>query len=88
MNVTVELSEEIAAALAAQARAVRMPTEAYVAYILEQAIERQRSRAAEALDQHLHHMASQVRTDTTTEQMEAALEEALTAVRPRRIWRS
>lgn len=86
MNVTIDLSDEKAAALASQARAARMPTERYLAYIVERALERQHSRAAEQLGQHLDIMASQIRPETTAEQMEAALEEALASVRPRRSW--
>jgi hypothetical protein len=35
---------------------------------------------------HVDLMASQVSADTTTEEMEAALEEALTYVRRQRVW--
>lgn len=84
MNLTIDLSEQNAAALEAQARAARMPAERYLAQIVERALERQHRRDAENLGLHLDYMASQVGPDTTTEEMEAALQEALTHVRPRR----
>jgi len=87
MNLTIDLSEQNAAALEAQARAARMPAERYLAHIVARAIERQHRRDAENLEQHLDYMASQVAPDATTEEMEAALQEALTQVRPYRSWR-
>jgi chromosomal replication initiation ATPase DnaA len=86
MNLTIDLSEENAAALEKQARAARMPAERYLAHIVAQALERQRRRDAQNLAQHLDHMASQVAPETTTDEMEAALQEALSQVRPRRSW--
>lgn len=86
MNVTIDLSDDHASALASRARAARMPTERFIAHILERALERQRRQASAHLRQHLERMASQIPPETTPEQMEAALEEALTAVRPRRDW--
>jgi hypothetical protein len=86
MNLTIDMSEQNAAALEAQARAARMPAERYLAHIVACALERQHLRDAENLEQHLDSMASQVAPETTTEEMEAALQEALTHVRPRRSW--
>ncbi len=86
MDMIIELSDENAAVLASQARAARMPPERYLAQIVARALESQHSHAAGQLGQHLDYMASQVRPETTPEQMEAALEEALAAVRPRRSW--
>ncbi|MFN0101451.1 MAG: hypothetical protein ACKV2U_05095 [Bryobacteraceae bacterium] len=88
MNVTIDLSDDNAAALASQARAAQMPTERYLAHIVERALQRRHRRAVVQLERHLDEMASQTRLETTLEEMEAALEEALTNVRPRRIWRS
>jgi uncharacterized membrane protein YccC len=82
MNVTIDLSEQNAVALESQARAAHMPTERYLAHIVERALERQHRRPAENLEQHLDYMASQVPPKTTPEEMEAALEEALAHVRP------
>jgi hypothetical protein len=48
--------------------------------------ERQHRRDAENLGKHLDYMASQVAPETTPEEMEAALQEALTHVRPHRSW--
>ncbi len=87
MNLTIDLSEQNAAALEAQARAACMPAERYLAHIVALALERQRQRDAENLAKHLDYMASQIAPDTTTEAMEAALQEALTQVRPRHSWR-
>jgi len=86
MHVTIDLSEQNAATLGAQARAARMSTGSYLACILEHALELQHRRTAENLDRHLDCMASRVAPETTPEEMEAALEEALAHVRPQRSW--
>ena len=86
MNVTIDLSEQNAVALESQARAAHMPIERYLAYIIERALERRHGRAAENLKQHLDNMASQVPLETTAEEMEGAIEEALEHVRPHRNW--
>ena len=86
MNLTIDLSEQNAAVLEAQARAARMSAEGYLAHIVARALERQRRRDAENLRQHPDYMASQVTPETTTEEMEAALQEALSHVRPQRSW--
>jgi hypothetical protein len=77
MNLTIDLSEQDAAVLEAQARAARVPAEHYLARIVERALARQHQRDAENLRKHLDYMASQVAPDTPTEEMEAALQEAL-----------
>jgi hypothetical protein len=87
MNLTIDLSEQNAAALEAQARADRIPAERYLADIVARALERQHRRDAENLRKHLDYVASQVAPDTTAEEMEAALQDALTQVRPHRNWR-
>ena len=86
MNLTIDLSEQDAAALEAQARAARMPTERYLAHIVARALEHRHHRDAENLAQHLDYMAAQVAPETTPEEMEAALQEALAHVRPHRSW--
>jgi hypothetical protein len=86
MNLTINLSEQNAAILEAQARAARMPAERYLAPIVARALEHQRRRDAESLGKHLDQMASEVAPETTTEEMEAALQEALAHVRPHRNW--
>ena len=86
MSLTVDLSKEAEAALASQARAAHMSAERYLSQIIESALKRQHRLAAENLAQHLDHMASQVLPDTTPEEMEEALEAALSAARPRRSW--
>lgn len=86
MSMNIDLSAENTATLAAQARAAGMLPERYLAQIVAHALERHRADAARKLSQHLDYMASQVRPDVTTQEMEAALEEALAAVRPRRNW--
>jgi hypothetical protein len=86
MNLTIDLSEQNAAALEAQARAARMSAERYLAHIVARALERQHRRDAENLGKHLDTMASHVAPETTSEEMEAALQEALTHVRPHRSW--
>lgn len=87
MSLVIDLSKEMEASLASQAQAANMPTERYVARIIEHALRIQRRRAAENLKRRLDDMASEVVPETTPEEMEAALEEALAAVRPQRIWR-
>jgi hypothetical protein len=86
MNLTIDLSEQNAAALEAQARAARMPAERYLAHIVERALERLHCRDAENLGKHLDYMASQVAPETTAEEMEAALQDALQHVRAHRSW--
>jgi hypothetical protein len=86
MDLTISLSEQNAAALEARARAARMPPERYLAEIVARALERHQSRAAENLGKHLDYMASQVAPETTAEEMEAAIQEALIHVRPQRNW--
>jgi non-ribosomal peptide synthetase component F len=88
LNLTIDLSEQDAAALEAQARAARMPADRYLAQIVTRALERQHRRDAEKLEKHLDYMAAQVAPETTTEEMEAALQEALSLVRPHRNWQS
>jgi len=87
MAVTVELSPEKEAALASQARAAHMPTERYLAEIVERALDNHRRKAAAMLGQHLDSMAAGISPETTSAEMEAALEEALAHARPQRLWR-
>lgn len=86
MNLTIDLSDQSAAALEAQARAARMPAERYLAHIVTMALERQHRRDVENLEKHLDYMASKVGPETTSDEMEAALQEAFSHVRPRRDW--
>jgi len=88
MTVTIDLPDQKAAALEAQARAMNMPTERYLAQIVERALDIQHSRAAAALEKHLDQMASKVKPGVTAQEMESALEEALAHVRPKRTWSS
>ena len=81
-----DLSELNAAALEAQARAARMPADRYLAHIVARALERQHRVDAENLGKHLDEMAPQIAPETTGEEMEAALQEALTQARPHRRW--
>ena len=86
MSMTLELPKDVEATLAFQARAAQMSTELYLAQLVERAVEGRRRNAAEQLIKHLDVLAAEVAPDTTPEQMEAALEEALAAVRPKRSW--
>jgi hypothetical protein len=86
MNLTIDLSEQNAAALEAQARAARMSAQLYLAQIVARALERQHRVDAENLAKHLDYMASQVAKETTVEEMESALQEALAHARPQRNW--
>jgi len=86
MNLTIDLPEQAAAVLEAQARAARISTERYLAQIVTNSLERQHRRDSENLAAHLDHMASQVHRETTEEEMEGALQEALSQVRPHRLW--
>jgi hypothetical protein len=87
MDMTIDLSEHDAALLEAQARAAHMSAERYLAAIVARALERRQRRAADDLAAHLDVMASQASDNTTPEEMEAALEEALTHVRTQRVWK-
>ena len=62
------------------------PTEQYLAKMVERAVENRRRMAAEQLRQHLGVMADSLAPDTTSQQMEAAFDDAFSAVRPRRVW--
>jgi hypothetical protein len=86
MTMTIDLSEQKAAALEAQARAAHLPTERYLAKIVERALDAQQRRDRANLEQHLECMASAVAPETSAEQMEAALAEALADARPQRSW--
>ena len=87
MHVTIDLSEQNVAALESQARAAHMPADRYLAEIVARALERRHSLDVENLEHHLDTMASQVGPETSAAEIEAALEEALAQVRPRRNWR-
>ncbi len=86
MNLTIDLSEQNAAVLEAQARAARMPAKDYLSNIVATALEGQRRRNVDNLRQQLDHMAAKVAPETTAEEMEEALHEALAQVRPQRAW--
>jgi len=86
VNLTIDLSEQNAAVLEAQAHAARMPAERYLAHVVARALERQRRRDAENLGKHLDSMGSQVAPGATGEEMESAFQEALAQVRPHRRW--
>jgi len=88
MSLVIDLPKDVEADLASQARSAEMPTETYVARLVERAIQNRRRQGVKDLERHLDVMASRVAPDTTPEEMEAALEEALTAVRPRRSYGS
>ena len=63
MNLTIELSEDNAAALASQARAAKMPTERFLAHIVEGALQRRHRQAVDRLKRHLDDMASQTSSE-------------------------
>ena len=86
MNLTIDLSEQNAAALEAQARAAGMPTDRYLAELVAHALERKHRQDAENLAKHLDLMASQCSPEATGEEMESAIQEALMSVRPGRHW--
>ncbi len=60
MNLTIDLSEQNAAALEAQARAAQMPTERYLAQIVERALATKHSRDRDRLEYRLDDMDSRV----------------------------
>jgi hypothetical protein len=86
MSLILELPKDVESALAFQAQAAHLSPEEYLAKLIERAVEGRRLRAAEQLRQHLDEMAESIAPQTTPEQMEAALEEGLAAVRPQRTW--
>lgn len=86
MNLTIDLSEQNAAKLEAEARAARMPADHYLAKIVAHALESRHKSKVEKLEEHLDQMASKVVPGTTADEMEDALQEALDHVRQHRIW--
>lgn len=86
MSMILDLPKDVEAALAFQARAAHMPPEQYLAMLVERAVENCRRMAGEQLSHHLDAMADQVVPEATTEQMEAAFDDALAAIRPHRGW--
>lgn len=86
MSLTIDLSKELEAALASQARAARMDTEDYLKQIVEHALKLQRESAVRSLQIQLDQVAAQVLPETTPEEMEAAIEAALADARPQRSW--
>ena len=83
MKLTVDVSERDATILEGEARAANMPVDQYLQRLIAKAL---KQKAVANLERHLDYMAAQVHPDTTTEQMEAALDEALLHVRPERRW--
>ncbi len=86
MNLTIDLSDQNAAELEAEARAARMPADRYLAQIVAHALESRRKSKVHRLEKHLDYMAAQVVPGTTADEMEAALQEALDQVRQQRSW--
>ena len=86
MNVTIGLSEQNAAELEAQARAAHMPADRYLAEVVAHALESRHRNKVQRLEKHLDTMASHGAPGTSSEDMEAALEEALHHVRQHRTW--
>ena len=86
MNLTINLSESNIAMLETRARAARMPTKDYLSLIVGCVLDRQRSQNAQNLANHLNEMATCLFPDTTPGEMEAALQVALSKIRPRRAW--
>ena len=86
MNLTIDLPDHNAAELEAQARAARMPPARYLSLLIAHALEAHHRNRVQKLEKHLDDMASHVVPETTAEEMEAALQEALDHVRPRRTW--
>jgi hypothetical protein len=85
MDLTINLSEQDAAVLEARARVAHVAAEDYLSTIVARVLKRQRSDNAENLSAHLDRMAAQIAKETKSEEIEAALTEAL-KVRPQRTW--
>ena len=88
MNLTIDLPAPKATAPEAQAKAAHMPTERYLARIVESALDSRRRDDRAALERHLDHIASKTLPETTPQGREAAVSEAPAAVRPQRNWHS
>ena len=86
MNLTIDLSEQNAVELEAQARSACMPADRYLAEIVAHALESRHKAKLQKLEAHLDTMASHVVPGTTAEEMEVALQEALDHVRQQRTW--
>lgn len=84
MSMIVELSKDVEAALAVQAKAAQLPTEVFLAKMVELAVENRRRIAVEQLRQHLGVMAESIPAETTPDEMERAFEDAFAAIRPMR----
>jgi len=95
MSLTIELAPEEQQALEAKARARGVSPEEYARKVLRRSLllsgrvfpapeGEERRRAAERLMQQLDAMAEKVTPETTAAEMEAAIDEALAHVRPRR----
>lgn len=65
MSIVLKLPKDIEAAFAFQARAAQMPTERYLAHIVELAVESRRRMAAERVRHHLATMAECIAPGTT-----------------------
>lgn len=63
-----------------------MLTNRYLAQIVAHALDARHRNKVQKLEKHLDYMASQVVPETTAEEMEAALQEALDHVRQQRTW--
>ena len=84
MSITIDLSEQNAAELEAAAREAGMAADHYLAKLVAQALETRHRNKVRQLEEHLDFMASQVVAGTTADEMEAALQEALSQVRQHR----
>lgn len=97
MSLTIDLRPEEEQALEAKAKARGVSPEDYARQVLRRTLllsgrvipgpeGEERRHAAERLMRHLDLMADKVTPETTAAEMEAAIDEALAEVRPRREW--
>ena len=84
MNLTIDLSDQNAAELEAQARAAHMQADRYLTQLVSRALETRRKNKVLNLEKHVDYRASQVGPGTMADEREAALAEALDHVRQQR----
>ena len=97
MSLVIDLSPEEEGALAARAHARGVSPERYARHLLRRNLllggrllpgpeGKERQRAAERLSRHIGDMAGKIAPDTSSEEMDAAIDEALTRAGTRREW--
>ncbi|MBS1835835.1 MAG: hypothetical protein JST65_24170 [Acidobacteria bacterium] len=80
-----DLPPEVEETLSGKARAANVPVERYTIDLVTRALAADRN--ADEMETFLNQMARNAPIQGSEEELEAAIEEALAAVRPKRIWK-